>query len=122
MRTLWGAGQSLSLIVFLTGDIQVYDIWHDRAAFPFLTSDKEQQAYIERLKRGLRVGGHAIIATFALDGPKKCSGLPVVRHNSESLSRLLGSAFVLVDGRSHDHATPWGTTQKFQFSTFRRVA
>jgi len=98
-----------------------YDVWHDRAAFHFLTCEEEQNAYIQRLKQALRRGGHAIIGTFAPDGPEKCSGLPVARHNAESLSAILGADFVLVDSRRHEHATPWQAVQKFQFSTFRRV-
>lgn len=97
-----------------------YDIWHDRAAFHFLTTQAQQRAYVDRLERGLRGGGHAIIGTFALDGPEKCSGLPVARHDSASLAALLGEGFVLVDARRHDHVTPAGAVQRFQFSTFRR--
>lgn len=100
----------------------VYDLWHDRAAFHFLTSEQQKCAYIERLMRGLRIGGHAIIGTFALDGPEKCSGLPVTRYSAESLSSLLGSGFALMDTRRHEHTTPWGAVQKFQFSTFNRVS
>jgi SAM-dependent methyltransferase len=98
-----------------------YDVWHDRAAFHFLTERDEQQAYIDRLKQALRPGGYAIIGTFALDGPEKCSGLPVVRQSPETMVVLLGSDFHLVDARRHEHATPWQSVQKFQFSTFRRV-
>lgn len=101
---------------------ETYDIWHDRAAFHFLTSEKEQRAYIQRLKQALKRGGHAIIGTFAPDGPEKCSGLPVARHSAESLSALLGADFALVDSRRHEHATPWHATQKFQFSAFKRVS
>lgn len=97
-----------------------YDIWHDRAAFHFLTDPQDQAAYIERLRRALRAGGHAIIGTFAPDGPEKCSGLPVARHDAGTLSTLLGEGFALIDSRRHEHATPWGSVQKFQFSTFRR--
>lgn len=100
---------------------QAYDVWHDRAAFHFLTDDGERQAYLDRLRRSLKPGGHAIIGTFAPDGPEKCSGLPVCRHDAHSLAALLGSEFTLVDERRHDHATPWGSVQKFQFSTFRRA-
>jgi SAM-dependent methyltransferase len=99
---------------------RVYDIWHDRAAFHFLTDADDRAAYIARLKRGLKIGGHAIIATFALDGPEKCSGLPVARYDSASLGHTLGAAFRLIDTRSHMHATPWGSQQSFQFSVFRR--
>jgi SAM-dependent methyltransferase len=96
-----------------------YDVWHDRAAFHFLTNEKVQQAYIQRLKQALKRGGHLIIGTFALDGPEKCSGLPVARHSAESLSALLAPDFDLIDSRRHEHITPWQAVQKFQFSTFR---
>jgi len=99
---------------------RVYDIWHDRAAFHFLTDPSDRAAYIARLKRGLKIGGHAIIATFALDGPEKCSGLPVARYDSASLGRTLGAMFKLVHTQRHEHATPWGSRQLFQFSVFRR--
>jgi SAM-dependent methyltransferase len=101
---------------------EIYDVWHDRAAFHFLTDERDQQAYIQRLKQALPRGGHVIIGTFALDGPEKCSGLPVARHSAGSLSTLLGGDFVLVDSRRHEHTTPWQAVQKFQFSTFRRAA
>lgn len=99
-----------------------YKIWHDRAAFHFLTDERDQRAYLQRLRTGLMIGGYAIIGTFALDGPETCSGLPVARHSSDSLSALLGAAFALVDSLRHEHATPWGSTQKFQFSIFRKVS
>jgi SAM-dependent methyltransferase len=102
--------------------VKAYDIWHDRAAFHFLTDENDRAAYIARLARGVRAGGHAIIGTFALDGPEKCSGLPVARYDSASLGQALGSGFRLVDTRRHEHATPWGSRQMFQFSVFRREA
>jgi SAM-dependent methyltransferase len=98
--------------------LKAYDIWHDRAAFHFLTEDHDRAAYVARLERALKVGGYAIIATFALDGPERCSGLPVVRYDPESLGQTLGRSFRLVDTRRHAHATPWGTEQSFQFSVF----
>jgi hypothetical protein len=70
----------------------------------------------------VKSGGHAIIATFALDGPEKCSGLPVMRYDSQSLGQTLGRAFQLVDARRHAHATPWKSDQSFQFSVFRRCS
>jgi trans-aconitate methyltransferase len=97
-----------------------YDIWHDRAAFHFLTDASERAAYIVRLERGLKIGGHAIIATFAPDGPEKCSGLPVARYDSASLAQTLGTAFKLIHSQRHEHATPWASRQAFQFSIFRR--
>jgi len=100
---------------------QTYDIWHDRAALHFLTEQADRAAYVARLGRALRVGGYAIIATFAPDGPEKCSGLPIVRYDAASLGATLGRPFELVATRSDVHATPWGSQQSFQFSLFRRL-
>lgn len=97
-----------------------YDLWHDRAAFHFLTEGADQRAYVDCLAEALPPGGHAIIATFALDGPERCSGLPVVRYDAESLGQVLGSGFKLIETRRHDHHTPMGSTQRFQFSLFQR--
>ncbi|MGO4869626.1 MAG: methyltransferase domain-containing protein [Roseiarcus sp.] len=103
---------------------RAYDVWHDRAAFHFLTDPADQAAYLDRLRRALRRGGHAIIGTFALDGPQMCSGLPVARFDASTLGALLGSDFILIDARPYEHETPRGAKQRFQFSTFRfrRVA
>ena len=97
-----------------------YDVWHDRAAFHFLTGENDRAAYAVRLDRALKPGGHAIMATFAPDGPERCSGLPVMRYDAESLGRALGREFRLLQTRRHEHATPWGSRQMFQFSVFRR--
>jgi SAM-dependent methyltransferase len=99
---------------------QVYDLWHDRAAFHFLTDDAARLAYVDRLKKALKPDAHVIVGTFALDGPERCSGLPVARHDAASLAATLGPEFELIDTRPHEHVTPWGSTQQFQFSTFRR--
>jgi len=98
-----------------------YDLWHDRAAFHFLTEVSDRMAYVERMTKALRPGGHAIIGTFALDGPERCSGLPVVRYDASQLAAMLTESFALVDIRRHDHQTPWGAVQHFQFSVFKRV-
>ena len=97
-----------------------YDLWHDRAAFHFLTEAADRRAYSERVARAVRPGGHVIIGTFAPDGPERCSGLPVTRHDAASIGAVLGDKFTLVESRRHDHVTPAGATQKFQFSVFRR--
>jgi len=97
-----------------------YDVWHDRAVFHFLTERADRDRYKVRLAEMLKRGGSAIIATFALDGPEKCSGLPVIRYSPETLTSELGREFVLVDSRHHLHTTPWGMTQAFQYSRFVR--
>jgi SAM-dependent methyltransferase len=101
--------------------IQTYDLWHDRAAFHFLTDRADQSAYVDRLKMAVKPQGYIIIGTFAPDGPERCSGLPILRHDADSLATILGSGFLPIDTRRHDHATPWGAVQRFQFSTFRRA-
>jgi ubiquinone/menaquinone biosynthesis C-methylase UbiE len=100
--------------------LQAFDIWHDRAAFHFLVDPGDREAYLARLHRGVKRGGHAIIATFALDGPEKCSGLAVQRYDHVTLGAALGVAFELVHHQPHHHVTPWGAAQSFQFSVFRR--
>jgi hypothetical protein len=99
-----------------------YDVWHDRAAFHFLTDPTDRAAYLARLRRALSLAGHAIIGTFAMDGPEKCSGLPVQRYDAETLQKTLGEDFKLVDSHREAHTTPWGSTQSFQFASFRRAA
>jgi trans-aconitate methyltransferase len=120
-------GDKANRVTWITADVtswqpsRTYDVWHDRAAFHFLTERTDQAAYVARLRRALRVGGHAIIATFAPDGPERCSGLMVSRYDANALAATLGEGFELIDTRRHDHTTPWGAVQKFQFSTFRRA-
>lgn len=97
-----------------------YDIWHDRAAFHFLTDAADQAAYVRCLKSTVPSGGQAIIGTFALDGPEKCSGLPVQRYDSEALQLILGTEFALMEAHKDMHTTPWGSTQSFQFARFKR--
>ena len=118
-------GERAQQVHWLVADVttwepsRVYDVWHDRATFHFLVEPADQAAYVVRLRRALRPGGHTIIGAFALDGPEMCSGLPVARYDDESLGKALGPAFLLVDTRRYDHLTPRGATQHFQFSVFR---
>jgi hypothetical protein len=100
---------------------QTYDVWHDRATFHFLVGEKDRAAYSERVLRAVRPSGHVIIGTFALDGPERCSGLPVMRHDAASLGRMLGPSFRLIESRDRTHQTPMGTMQRFQFSRFGRA-
>lgn len=100
---------------------QTFDIWHDRAAFHFLTDPIDRAAYVAHLENAMKPGGSIIIGTFALDGPERCSGLPVNRYDARSLGETLGSGFELVSTRRHEHATPWDAVQHFQFAVFRRA-
>jgi trans-aconitate methyltransferase len=99
-----------------------FDLWHDRAAFHFLIETSEREAYARCAANALRPGGHIIMGTFAPDGPERCSGLPVMRHDAASIGAVLGDKFAFLQSRRHDHLTPAGITQRFQFSLFHRRA
>jgi SAM-dependent methyltransferase len=99
-----------------------YDVWHDRAAFHFLTEIADQEAYVAVMSKALKVGGVAIIGTFAPSGPKRCSGLTVARHDAASLERLFGHQFQLLSTEPFQHVTPSKSVQNFQFSTFIKIS
>ena len=98
-----------------------YDVWHDRAVFHFLTEPADRRAYVHVATGSLRLGGHAILAAFSLEGPTRCSGLDVVRYSAESLSRELGPAFALKQETHESHRTPSGAEQKFIYCLFERI-
>jgi len=89
-----------------------YDLWHDRAVFHFLTGAGERSAYVTAATRTVKQGGFLILATFALDGPAKCSGLPVQRYGAEDLAGQF-PAFTIVEYRREQHRTPAGSPQPF---------
>jgi SAM-dependent methyltransferase len=93
-------------------------VWHDRAVFHFLTAARDRAVYVEQLRGLLRPEGHVIIATFAEDGPSRCSGLPVARYSSHALQAELGTDFQLADARRDAHVTPAGVEQPFTYARF----
>lgn len=99
---------------------RTWNVWHDRAVFHFLTEHSQQERYIAALVAAVPVGGAIVMATFALDGPDKCSGLPVQRYSPESLAQRLGSKFILMESGSENHVTPSGSEQKFTYAVLRR--
>ena len=94
-------------------------LWHDRAAFHFLTEPADRRRYVEVLRTSLNPGGQAIIAAFAPDGPKRCSGLDIVRYDALSMGAVLGPGFLLEEERREAHVTPLGGEQRFGFYRFR---
>jgi ubiquinone/menaquinone biosynthesis C-methylase UbiE len=94
---------------------QEFDIWHDRAVFHFLTTPAERNAYIASVQRAVRPGGHVVVATFAEDGPTRCSGLPVERYSAVELHETFGSDFQLVRSEREIHRTPAGLDQQFTY-------
>ena len=109
-------------VTWIAGDIrdvnlpdQVYDIWHDRAVFHFLTDPADRAGYVRQVIKAVKPGGHVIVATFAPDGPEQCSGLPVARYAPDQLHSEFGPSFELIEHASEEHKTPWGSVQHFVY-------
>jgi len=96
-------------------------LWHDRAVFHFLTNETDRRKYVETLNRTLTPEGHVIIATFAKDGPLKCSGLGVCRYDAATICAELGPRFKLIEQVDETHITPWETQQKFSYYRFKQL-
>lgn len=90
-------------------------LWHDRATFHFLTDPADRRAYVNALKQALMPGGYLIIATFAVGGPDKCSGLPINQYDASRLLAELGDEFELLEEASERHITPSQRTQDFTY-------
>ena len=109
---------------FLTAELvtQHYDICHDRAVFHFLQTAEDKTAYFEQAARILRPQGALILATFALEGPERCSGLEVLRYDEEVLKRVMGERFEVVESCRESHHTPAGKVQEMMYFVLRRGA
>jgi ubiquinone/menaquinone biosynthesis C-methylase UbiE len=99
-----------------------FDVWHDRAVFHFLTSAEDRAAYVQTVFRAVKPGGHVIVATFAEDGPNRCSGLPVMRYRADELHAEFGEAFALLRHQKEAHHTPSGKVQQFVYCYCRRIS
>ena len=119
-------GTNTTKVQWHHGDITTYsfsrpvDLWHDRATFHFLVDPSDRQAYLNQLNETLALQGHLILATFAVGGPDKCSGLDVVQYDAEKISATLGEAFRLVETINETHRTPTGVEQLFAYFWFIR--
>jgi len=120
-------GERAAEVNFIVGDVlevalpNELDLWHDRAVFHFLAEPAQRARYAERLAAQLTPGGHALMATFAADGPERCSGLPAMRYSADSLHAALGmNAFERVTEEREVHVTPQGREQRFQYLLLRR--
>lgn len=120
-------GRKAELVEWITGDVTSvslprarFDVWHDRAVFHFLTEPEDRKKYVELVSHAVKPGGHVIVASFGPDGPKKCSGLDVVRYDAESMHSEFGDGFELIRSVPEVHSTPFGTTQDFIYCYCRR--
>lgn len=121
-------GIKAQMVEWVVADVTAFEptysfaLWHDRAVFHFLMQAEDRRKYIEVLRRTVPLGGQVIIATFALHGPVKCSGLEVCRHDAASVCAELGAEFELLEQTDETHHTPWATEQVFGYYRFRRVS
>jgi len=97
-----------------------YDLWHDRAAFHFLTDETEINSYVETVSRCVKPGGYFIVGTFSDKGPEKCSGLDITQYSEKTMSETFGKDFELEKYIYTDHITPSGIAQNFIFCRFKR--
>ena len=120
-------GDTAKSIEWIVSDITQFDtsqkfsLWHDRALFHFLTDPSDREIYVKALKKAIRTEGHLIIATFAIGGPEKCSGLEIVQYDSDKMIVELGDNFSLLEERKEIHITPANKEQEFIFFHFLRV-
>jgi len=96
-----------------------FDVWHDRAAFHFLTDEKEIISYLNTIKHCIKPGGYFIVATFSEQGPNKCSGLDVKQYSELSMTELLKDSFEKINCFTVDHHTPFNTVQNFLYCSFK---
>jgi len=119
-------GKQSEGVAFIRQDVlrwepdRLYDVWHDRAVFHFVTASQDRDRYVEVATRAVRAGGWAVLATFAEDGPTRCSGLPVSRYSSEELADVFSAHFSLVKEDREEHLTPGGVVQPFTWVLLRR--
>ncbi|MFO0548073.1 MAG: class I SAM-dependent methyltransferase [Polyangiaceae bacterium] len=92
-----------------------FDFWHDRAVFHFLTDPADRARYVAQARAALKPGGFIVVATFAPDGPEKCSGLEVARFTAEGIHDEFGATFEKVGEAREVHETPWGSEQAFSY-------
>lgn len=97
-----------------------FNLWHDRAVFHFLITDKDQQTYLNKLNKYLNKGGFFLLATFSPDGPKKCSDLDIVQYDKVKITQLLGDGFKFIKITNEIHPHPNGNTQNFNYFLFQK--
>jgi SAM-dependent methyltransferase len=117
-------GEQSNSVTWIVSDIndfepnQNYDLWHDRAAFHFLTNAKEIERYVQIVAKHTK---NLVLGTFSTNGPFKCSGLEITQYDEKELGQLFGPhGFEVQTTKREDHMTPFGTTQNFVFASFSK--
>lgn len=117
-------GESAHKVKWIATDItafeptETYDIWHDRAAFHFLTTPEQISKYIDIAEKSVK--NCLILGTFSKNGPTKCSGLDILQYDEGSLSEKFERSFKKIQCITEDHTTPFETVQNFVFCSFKK--
>lgn len=98
---------------------QNYDIWHDRAAFHFLTLPNQIKKYVSLASNV--VNTNMLIAGFSKDGPTKCSGLTIKQYSANDLEQLFHPNFQQIHHQTQNHQTPFNTIQNFLYCSFKKI-
>ena len=119
-------GVKAALVTWIASDIadfeptEKYDVWHDRAAFHFLTDPEDIRSYIASINKSIKDLGILIIGTFSMDGPNSCSGLAIQQYSESSMRETVGGEFEQLSSETIEHYTPSRASQRFIFGCFQR--
>lgn len=97
-----------------------FDLWHDRAAFHFLTTEDKIYKYVSIAEKAIKKGGYLILGTFSETGPQKCTGLDIRQYSEATMTSRFQPAFERIKCKTEDHTTPFDTVQNFLFCSFKR--
>ena len=70
-------GEKAQAVHWIVSDVTTFvppvsfDLWHDRAAFHFLTTGNKIEKYASVAKDAIKKGGYLVLGTFSKNGPKK---------------------------------------------------
>lgn len=119
-------GEKAAKVTFIVSDVlefnpdTVFDFWHDRASFHFLTEENQIAKYAELVASALAKRGNLVIGTFSVNGPKKCSGMDITQYDQARLNAVFEANFELIESFTQDHKTPFDTIQNFIFCSFKK--
>lgn len=123
-RTKKRLGDKAKAVNWIVDDItqielkESFDVWHDRAAFHFLTEADQIEAYQKQIEKVQP--SYLIMGTFSTVGPEKCSGLSIQQYDKKSLSEVFEPNYKQVACAQTNHQTPFDTEQNFLFCGLKR--
>jgi ubiquinone/menaquinone biosynthesis C-methylase UbiE len=120
-------GQTANQINWIETDVLTFktdlrfDVWHDRAAFHFLTKRTDIDGYVKTAGKLINPGGYLIISAFSTNGPTQCSGLDITQYSEDLLKRTFAKKFKHIKSFEQIHKTPFDTKQIFLCTLFKKL-